>query len=164
MGRDHAADHRADRPCGAVRGSRPRRRHHHRRDRAGRAPSRRRSRRVSPGLAGLDAALLAFELPDPALHIERLCADGARVERGHPLPASPARRGRFSRPSGPRSTSCAGCRGSRPRPARLADAIAGQRPRSSARARRRRVCARWKKRRCGLAAAPTIALASMMRC
>jgi nicotinate-nucleotide pyrophosphorylase (carboxylating) len=36
-----------------------------------------------PGvLAGLDAGLLAFELLDPNLRIERLCADGARVERG----------------------------------------------------------------------------------
>jgi nicotinate-nucleotide pyrophosphorylase (carboxylating) len=36
-----------------------------------------------PGvLAGLDAALLAFELVDPELRIERECADGARVERG----------------------------------------------------------------------------------
>jgi nicotinate-nucleotide pyrophosphorylase (carboxylating) len=36
-----------------------------------------------PGvLAGLDAALLAFELIDPGLQIERLCADGARISRG----------------------------------------------------------------------------------
>jgi nicotinate-nucleotide pyrophosphorylase (carboxylating) len=36
-----------------------------------------------PGVvAGLDAALLAFELLDPALRIERLCADGARISRG----------------------------------------------------------------------------------
>ncbi|HKS87841.1 MAG TPA: carboxylating nicotinate-nucleotide diphosphorylase [Stellaceae bacterium] len=36
-----------------------------------------------PGvLAGLDAALLAFELLDPELAIERLCDDGRRVERG----------------------------------------------------------------------------------
>ncbi|HLY46745.1 MAG TPA: carboxylating nicotinate-nucleotide diphosphorylase [Stellaceae bacterium] len=36
-----------------------------------------------PGvLAGLDAALLAFELLDPGLALQRLCADGARVERG----------------------------------------------------------------------------------
>lgn len=36
-----------------------------------------------PGvLAGLDAALMAFELLDPALSIERLCPDGARLERG----------------------------------------------------------------------------------
>jgi nicotinate-nucleotide pyrophosphorylase (carboxylating) len=36
-----------------------------------------------PGvLAGLDAALMAFELLDPALRMERVCADGARVERG----------------------------------------------------------------------------------
>ena len=36
-----------------------------------------------PGvLAGLDAALLAFELLDPALRIERLCEDGARISRG----------------------------------------------------------------------------------
>jgi nicotinate-nucleotide pyrophosphorylase (carboxylating) len=35
-----------------------------------------------PGVvAGLEAALLAFELIDPALRIERLCADGARVSR-----------------------------------------------------------------------------------
>ncbi|HVH78504.1 MAG TPA: nicotinate-nucleotide diphosphorylase (carboxylating), partial [Stellaceae bacterium] len=36
-----------------------------------------------PGvLAGLDAALMAFELLDPALELKRLCADGTRVERG----------------------------------------------------------------------------------
>jgi nicotinate-nucleotide pyrophosphorylase (carboxylating) len=36
-----------------------------------------------PGVvAGLEAGLLAFELLDPALHIELLCADGSRVERG----------------------------------------------------------------------------------
>src|SRR5437773_1340195 len=36
-----------------------------------------------PGVvAGLEAGLLAFELLDPALHIERLRADGSRVERG----------------------------------------------------------------------------------
>ena len=36
-----------------------------------------------PGvLAGLDAALLAFELLDPALQIERRCADGDRISRG----------------------------------------------------------------------------------
>ena len=36
-----------------------------------------------PGvLGGLDAALLAFELLDPALRIDRLCEDGARISRG----------------------------------------------------------------------------------
>src|SRR5438552_4953942 len=36
-----------------------------------------------PGvLAGLDAALLAFELLDPTLRVERLRTDGARVFRG----------------------------------------------------------------------------------
>ncbi|MFZ3234225.1 MAG: carboxylating nicotinate-nucleotide diphosphorylase [Stellaceae bacterium] len=36
-----------------------------------------------PGVvAGLEAALLAFELVEPALRIERVCADGARVGRG----------------------------------------------------------------------------------
>jgi nicotinate-nucleotide pyrophosphorylase (carboxylating) len=36
-----------------------------------------------PGvLAGLDAALLAFELVDPVLRIEQLCDDGARIARG----------------------------------------------------------------------------------
>ena len=47
-----------------------------------------------PGtLAGLDAALLAFELLQPALKIERLCPDGARVERGQAVSrvAGPAR-------------------------------------------------------------------------
>jgi nicotinate-nucleotide pyrophosphorylase (carboxylating) len=33
-------------------------------------------------VAGLDAALMAFELLDPALHIAQLRGDGARVERG----------------------------------------------------------------------------------
>ncbi|HUC70090.1 MAG TPA: carboxylating nicotinate-nucleotide diphosphorylase [Stellaceae bacterium] len=47
-----------------------------------------------PGvIAGLDAALLAFELVEPALRIERLRADGARVERGDRVAgiAGPAR-------------------------------------------------------------------------
>jgi nicotinate-nucleotide pyrophosphorylase (carboxylating) len=36
-----------------------------------------------PGvLAGLDAALMAFELLDPSLELQRLVADGARIERG----------------------------------------------------------------------------------
>lgn len=36
-----------------------------------------------PGvLAGLDAALLAFELTDPGLRVERLCADGATISHG----------------------------------------------------------------------------------
>jgi nicotinate-nucleotide pyrophosphorylase (carboxylating) len=36
-----------------------------------------------PGVvAGLDAALLAFELIDPGLRIERLSPDGSRIERG----------------------------------------------------------------------------------
>jgi nicotinate-nucleotide pyrophosphorylase (carboxylating) len=36
-----------------------------------------------PGVvAGLDAAFLAFELVDPTLRIERICADGARISRG----------------------------------------------------------------------------------
>ena len=36
-----------------------------------------------PGVvAGLDAGLLAFQLLDPNLKIERLCPDGGRVERG----------------------------------------------------------------------------------
>jgi nicotinate-nucleotide pyrophosphorylase (carboxylating) len=36
-----------------------------------------------PGvLAGLDAALLAFELIDPALRIDRVCTDGDRISRG----------------------------------------------------------------------------------
>ena len=33
-------------------------------------------------VAGLDAGLMAFELLDPELTIERLCADGSQVERG----------------------------------------------------------------------------------
>src|ERR1700741_1864195 len=38
-----------------------------------------------PGVvAGLDAALLAFELLDPSLRIERLCADGDRIARDEP--------------------------------------------------------------------------------
>lgn len=48
-----------------------------------------------PGvLAGLDAALLAFELLDPALELTRLVADGARVERGQAV----ARIGGAARP------------------------------------------------------------------
>jgi len=47
-----------------------------------------------PGVvAGLEAALLAFELVEPALRIERLRADGARVARGDGVArvAGPAR-------------------------------------------------------------------------
>ena len=47
-----------------------------------------------PGIiAGLEAALLAFELAEPALSIERLREDGARVARGDPVAriAGPAR-------------------------------------------------------------------------
>jgi nicotinate-nucleotide pyrophosphorylase (carboxylating) len=47
-----------------------------------------------PGVvAGLDAALIAFELLDPALRLERLVADGTRVERGEAVAriAGPAR-------------------------------------------------------------------------
>jgi nicotinate-nucleotide pyrophosphorylase (carboxylating) len=47
-----------------------------------------------PGIiAGLEAALLAFELAEPALRIERLREDGARVARGDPVAriAGPAR-------------------------------------------------------------------------
>ncbi|MGH7037635.1 MAG: carboxylating nicotinate-nucleotide diphosphorylase [Stellaceae bacterium] len=36
-------------------------------------------------VAGLDAALLAFELLDPGVTIERLSEDGARVGRGEPV-------------------------------------------------------------------------------
>jgi nicotinate-nucleotide pyrophosphorylase (carboxylating) len=36
-----------------------------------------------PGVvAGLEAALLAFELIDPTLRIDRICVDGARISRG----------------------------------------------------------------------------------
>ena len=36
-----------------------------------------------PGvLAGIDAGLLAFELVDPALRLEPICKDGARISRG----------------------------------------------------------------------------------
>src|SRR6266566_4211766 len=36
-----------------------------------------------PGvLAGLEAGLLAFELLDPSLRLDRLCADGSRLEQG----------------------------------------------------------------------------------
>ena len=38
--------------------------------------------RQSGVLAGLGAGLLAFELLDPSLKIERLCAEGSRIERG----------------------------------------------------------------------------------
>jgi nicotinate-nucleotide pyrophosphorylase (carboxylating) len=38
--------------------------------------------RQSGVIAGLDAALLAFELMDPDLRIERVCRDGSRVARG----------------------------------------------------------------------------------
>jgi nicotinate-nucleotide pyrophosphorylase (carboxylating) len=47
-----------------------------------------------PGVvAGLDAALLAFELVEPALRLDRLACDGARVARGDPVAhiAGPAR-------------------------------------------------------------------------
>ena len=38
--------------------------------------------RQSGVLAGLEAGLLAFELLDPSLRLERLCADGSRLECG----------------------------------------------------------------------------------
>jgi nicotinate-nucleotide pyrophosphorylase (carboxylating) len=39
-----------------------------------------------PGIvAGLEAALLAFELLDPSLEIEPLCTEGSRVERGQAI-------------------------------------------------------------------------------
>src|SRR3954468_9318385 len=39
-----------------------------------------------PGVvAGLEAGLLAFELLDPGLRVERLRADGDRIERGQPV-------------------------------------------------------------------------------
>jgi nicotinate-nucleotide pyrophosphorylase (carboxylating) len=39
-----------------------------------------------PGIvAGLEAGLLAFELLDPGLRVDLLCADGGRVERGQPV-------------------------------------------------------------------------------
>ena len=48
-----------------------------------------------PGIvAGLEAGLLAFELLDPSLHIELLCAEGSRVERGQAV----ARLGGRARP------------------------------------------------------------------
>ena len=44
-------------------------------------------------LAGLEAGLLAFELLDPGLRLERICADGSRLERGKAV-ASISGRGR----------------------------------------------------------------------
>src|SRR6266567_4937103 len=39
-----------------------------------------------PGiLAGIEAGLLAFELLDPSIYIERVCADGSRIERGQAI-------------------------------------------------------------------------------
>src|SRR5436853_7923085 len=38
--------------------------------------------RQSGVLAGLEAGLLAFELLDPSLRLERLCADGSGLEQG----------------------------------------------------------------------------------
>jgi nicotinate-nucleotide pyrophosphorylase (carboxylating) len=39
-----------------------------------------------PGIvAGLEAGLLAFELLDPSLYIERFCEDGSRVAQGQPV-------------------------------------------------------------------------------
>src|SRR5262249_1672020 len=39
-----------------------------------------------PGvLAGLDAALLTFELLDPTLRLERLAVEGSRIEPGQPV-------------------------------------------------------------------------------
>jgi nicotinate-nucleotide pyrophosphorylase (carboxylating) len=38
--------------------------------------------RQSGVIAGLEAALLAFKLIDPALRVERLCEDGTRISRG----------------------------------------------------------------------------------
>src|ERR1700680_1940342 len=49
--------------------------------------------RQSGTLAGLDAALPAFELLDPGLEMKGRCAGGARVERGQAVAriAGPAR-------------------------------------------------------------------------
>src|ERR1700730_615207 len=45
-----------------------------------------------PGvLAGLEAGLLAFELLDPSLRLERLVAEGSRVERGPAVPRTGGR-------------------------------------------------------------------------
>jgi len=53
-----------------------------------------------PGVvAGLEAALLAFELIDPVLRVERICADGARISRGGVVRPHPRR--------------CPGCAGRR---------------------------------------------------
>src|SRR3981189_3151423 len=100
-----------------------------------------------PGvLAGLDAGLLAFELLDPNLRLERLCAEGSRVERGQAV-ARITGRGRSALAAVPQ-------------PARWSMRSRATRPRSSAPARRRRACASSKKRRCGSAAAPITASAS----
>ena len=54
-----------------------------------------------PGIvAGLEAALLAFELVEPALRIERVREDGAKSSAAMWSRASPARRAAFLPPSG----------------------------------------------------------------
>ena len=63
--------HRTHRPRRAAGGSRPRRRHHHRRHRAGAARAETALVARQPGVvAGLDLALLAFRLIDPAIEIK----------------------------------------------------------------------------------------------
>jgi len=118
-----------------------------------------------PGVvAGLDAALLAFELVDPALRIERICVDGARVSRGEAvariggrargvLAAERTALNLLSRMSGVATATRA-----------LADAIAGTKARIVCTERRHPVCARSKRRPCASAAAPTTASVSTTRC
>ena len=72
---------------------------------AGGARSRRSSRRASRGSSpGSMPALLAFELIDPTLRIERVCADGDRVSRGETVARISGRARGCSAPSAPRST------------------------------------------------------------
>ena len=118
-----------------------------------------------PGVvAGLEAALLAFELVEPGLRVERLCADGARVARGDRVAhiSGPARGvlaaertalNLLSRMSGVATATRA-----------LADAIAG--------CKAKIVCTRkttpglrtLEKEAVRLGAAPTTALGSTTRC
>ena len=118
-----------------------------------------------PGVvAGLEAALLCFELLDPALRIERLCADGARIARGD----SVARLHGRARPvlAAERTALNLLCRMSGVATATrmLADAIAGYSARIVCTRKTTPGCGPWRRRRCGWAAAPTIASVSMMRC
>src|SRR5205823_6171837 len=108
--------------------------------------------------------LLAFELLDPSLRLERLCAEGSRVERGQAV----ARIAGRARPvlAGERTALNLVCRlsGVATATRSLVDAIAGHKAKIVCTRKTTPACASSKRRRCASAAAPITASASTMRC